>query len=48
MEKPIPETLAMLCSGHLDECALCERTALRPAAMLSRDAQTATDLVRNG
>jgi Acetyltransferase (GNAT) domain len=32
--KPVPELLATMCSGHLDEFSLSERTALRPAAML--------------
>ncbi len=32
--RPVPETLAVLCSGYLEERRLSERTALRPAAML--------------
>ena len=32
--KSIPEMLAVICNGHLDDALLTERTALRPAAML--------------
>jgi hypothetical protein len=34
MGRAIPERLAVLCNGHLDDALLKERTALRPAAML--------------
>jgi hypothetical protein len=34
LERSIPERLAMICNGHLDDALLTERTALRPAAML--------------
>lgn len=34
--KPVPETIAFLCSGHLDCSRLSDRTALRPAAMVLR------------
>ena len=32
--RAIPEKLAVLCNGHLDDALLSERTVLRPAAML--------------
>jgi hypothetical protein len=34
-ERPVPDWLSALCSGHLDDVSLSERTALRPAAVLS-------------
>ncbi len=34
MGRPIPEGLAILCNGFLEERSLSQRTALRPAAML--------------
>lgn len=36
MERPVPERMAMLCGGNLDDQLLAERTVLRPAAMLMR------------
>jgi hypothetical protein len=39
--KAVPESLAVICNGHLDDASLTERTVLRPAAMLlsQRDSQ---------
>ena len=37
--RPVPETLAVLSSGYLEERRLSERTALRPAAMLFEQRQ---------
>jgi len=37
--RPVPETLAVLASGYLEEPQLSERTALRPAAMVLRQRQ---------
>jgi hypothetical protein len=34
---PVPEILAVISSGHLEESRLSERTALRPAAILFED-----------
>ena len=34
LKRPIPESLALICNGHLGESELSMRTALRPAAML--------------
>lgn len=38
--RPVPETLAVMASGYLDDPQLSERTALRPAAMLFQQRQT--------
>lgn len=37
--KAVPEMLKVICSGHLDDASLTQRTALRPAAMLSSQRQ---------
>ena len=37
--RPVPETLAVLASGYLEEWQLSERTALRPAAMILQQRQ---------
>jgi hypothetical protein len=36
LKRPIPETLAIICNGHLGETELSRRTALRAAAMLEQ------------
>jgi hypothetical protein len=35
----VPEVLAVMCNGYLDDAMLADRTALRPAAMLSSQRQ---------
>ena len=37
--RPVPETLAVLASGYLEEHQLSQRTALRPAAMVLQQRQ---------